>query len=165
MTLSSIFRAIRNRLWGSQVVDKTTDCWPLFLTLNIVFRDCISKTRNVIFGFDLFETFIQLIIWIFKNIQNMTILHLSVPSVVKGSCNKPRVDRNHTESIIFRSTFLKPVNDSKISILNWFMKLNRFMCFSSLFLKNLSKIFYSSTDRHKRKFCGWNIDCALTKIT
>ena len=43
----------------------------------------------------------------------------------------------------FRSTFLKPVNGSKIWILNWFMKLNYFMCFSFLFLKNPWKIFHS----------------------
>ena len=89
------------------------------------------------------ETFIQLIVWIFRNIQappqNMTIMNSSVPSVVKGSCNKPRLDRNHTES----SIFLKPVNGSKIWILNWFMKLNHFMCFSFLFLKNPWKIFHS----------------------
>ena len=41
---------------------------------------------------------------------------------------------------IFPSTFLQPVNSSKNWILNWVMKLNLFMCFSSfLFLKHLER--------------------------
>ena len=44
---------------------------------------------------------------------------------------------------IFPSTFPQPVNGSKNSILNWVMKLNLYMFFSSLFLKHPWKNFWS----------------------
>ena len=51
--------------------------------------------------------------------------------------------QSHISSGIFPSTFLQPLNGS-ISILNWVMKLNLFLCFFIfLFLKHPWKIFLS----------------------
>lgn len=49
----------------------------------------------------------------------------------------------HIITGILTSTFLKPVNGSKKSILNWVMKLNAFMC-AIFFLQNPWKSFHSN---------------------
>ena len=148
MTLSSILRATRNRLWDSELVDKKN--WLLATISNTKYCFLRLHNQNEKRNFWLWLIKKYLFNFSFEYSKTYKVPHKTWQFWIhqplqwlRVYCNKPRVDRNHTESSIFPSTFLKPVNGSKTSILNWVMKLNPFMCFSFFFLKNPWKIFHS----------------------